>query len=125
MSNCPEPGCTVEGKGMRLSWGCAWAETKGGRKDIRIRKAHPCRILTNHLGCVSRPILREMVNAHYFYCLILNPVNNDVGKARENRFARAFDPSLATSAWKASQVPQPSYRDSATSAALADCLVEC
>jgi hypothetical protein len=58
-----------------------------------------------------------VVNAHYFYCLILNPVNHEVGKAGENQLARAFDPSLATSAWKASQVPQPSYRDSATSAA--------
>jgi hypothetical protein len=47
--------------------------------------------------------LRAVVDAHYFYCLILNPVNNDVGKTGENQFASAFDPSLATSAWKASQ----------------------
>jgi hypothetical protein len=47
--------------------------------------------------------LRAVVDAHYFYCLILDSVNNNVGKAGENQFASAFDPSLATSAWKASK----------------------
>jgi hypothetical protein len=47
--------------------------------------------------------LRAVVDAHYFYCLILNPVNDNVGKAWENEFASAFDPSLATSARKASK----------------------
>ncbi len=44
-----------------------------------------------------------MIDAHYFYSLILDSVNNDVGKTRENQFARPFDPPFATSAWKASQ----------------------
>jgi hypothetical protein len=46
-----------------------------------------------------------MVDAHYFYCLILDPVNNDVGKAGENQFAGAGYPPLATQIWKPSQVP--------------------
>src|ERR1700677_1257053 len=46
MTNCPAPDWRVAGRGIRLSCGWDWAETKGERKDITIRTAHPCRILT-------------------------------------------------------------------------------
>jgi hypothetical protein len=45
-----------------------------------------------------------MVDAHYFYYLILNPVNSDVGKAGENQLAGAFDPPLTTEMRRLSQV---------------------
>ena len=46
-----------------------------------------------------------MVDAHYFYNLILNPVDHDIGKAGENQLASSGYPPLATQMWKLSQIP--------------------
>jgi hypothetical protein len=53
---------------------------------------------------ISWPILRTVIDAKQFYNLILNSVNDNIGKAGENQLASPNYSPLATNMWELSQV---------------------
>src|SRR6202044_1265241 len=126
MTNCPAPDWRVAGRGIRLSCGWDWAETKGERKDITIRTAHPCRILTRsprmyftaNLARRGRCALFLLSNLGFCKQLMEGRPGKTSPRVPSIRPLRPRRGKLL-------RLPQPSYRDSATSAAASALLAEC